>query len=190
MKPLLRGACGLIILPLFTTIVTAQETAPSSFRFLDEIRIGGYVHSPNYKEGETAAINAEILTSPIQSQIENRFLRFFLTPRFHIGGTANLEGYTSYLYTGLTFTQPIFDNLFFEASFGGGIHNGELEPPASEDRLALGCRALFRESASLGYQLSETWSAMATVEHLSHAGLCSDYNNGITDAGLRLGYKF
>jgi lipid A 3-O-deacylase len=176
-------------LPFVSAPALAQDETVS-FRFLDEARLGAYVHSPNYKEGETAAINAEFLTSRLPSDVANPFLRFFLTPRFHVGGTANLEGQTSYLYSGLTFTQDLWKGLFFEASFGGGIHNGKLDPPTGADRLTLGCRALFRESAGLGYHFTNKWTALVTVEHLSHAGLCSDYNNGVTDAGLRIGYHF
>ena len=32
-------------------------------------------------------------------------------------------------------------------------------------------------------------SLMATIEHSSNAGLCSE-NRGLTNAGLRLGYRF
>jgi len=54
---------------------------------------------------------------------------------------------------------------------------------------ALGCHVLFRESASLGFNLTESWRIMGTIEHNSNAGLC-DFNRGLTNAGVRLGYKF
>jgi hypothetical protein len=54
---------------------------------------------------------------------------------------------------------------------------------------ALGCHVLFRESASIGFDVTETWRIMGTVEHHSNAGLC-DENRGLTNAGVRIGYKF
>jgi len=31
---------------------------------------------------------------------------------------------------------------------------------------------------------------LASVEHISHAGLCGKTNPGLTDIGLKVGYKF
>ena len=54
---------------------------------------------------------------------------------------------------------------------------------------ALGCSPLFREAAAVGFRLNEHWSVMATVEHMSNAGLCGD-NRGLTNFGGKLGYTF
>ena len=35
----------------------------------------------------------------------------------------------------------------------------------------------------------ESWSLMATIEHYSNAGLC-EHNRGMTNFGVRLGYRF
>jgi lipid A 3-O-deacylase len=162
----------------------------TSFRILDEVRAGAYVHSPGYTEGNTLSLSGELLTSEIPVGFSNPIARFIFGPRLNLGFTANTQGYTSFVYTGFTWTYDITDTIFAEASFGGGLHNGELEPPVGPDRLKLGCRVLFREGATLGYRFSEHWSVMASVEHLSHAGLCSSFNNGITTAGGRIGYRF
>ncbi len=53
----------------------------------------------------------------------------------------------------------------------------------------LGCKALFREQVGIGYRLGQRLSRQLTTKHLFHAGLCSDYNHGITSAGLRLGFR-
>jgi lipid A 3-O-deacylase len=58
-----------------------------------------------------------------------------------------------------------------------------------DGRVALGCSPLFRESGSIGVRLSANWSLLATVEHLSNAGLC-DQNRGLTNIGARVGYSF
>jgi lipid A 3-O-deacylase len=52
-----------------------------------------------------------------------------------------------------------------------------------------GCRANFHENFSLGYRLTESVSVMATIEHMSNLHLC-DYNEGLTNAGVRLGFNF
>jgi hypothetical protein len=49
---------------------------------------------------------------------------------------------------------------------------------------------LFRESASIGYQITEQANIMLTVDHASHAGLCGPTNTGLTNLGVRVGWKF
>jgi hypothetical protein len=110
-------------------------------------------------------------------------------PRPHIGGSLNFDDKTSFAYAGLTWTVDITPRFFIEGSFGGAIHNGSTGRVVPVDRNALGCSPLFRESGSVGVRLSANWSVMATVEHLSNAGLCSQ-NRGLTNIGARLGYTF
>ncbi|MGE6785297.1 acyloxyacyl hydrolase [Ensifer adhaerens] len=57
-------------------------------------------------------------------------------------------------------------------------------------RYDFGCRLHFRENAAAGVRLDEHWNVSASVEHTSHANLCDGPNNGLTRAGLALGYKF
>jgi lipid A 3-O-deacylase len=184
--------CAAFSIPAMAADPALYETPPthSSFRWMDEVRAGAYVHSPGYTEGNTLSLSGELLTSRLPVGFSNPIASFVFGPRLNVGFTANVQGYTSFVYTGFTWTYDVTDSIFLETSFGGGVHNGELEPPVPQDRLKLGCRALFREGATLGYRLSEHWSVMASVEHLSHAGLCSSYNNGITTAGGRIGYRF
>ena len=159
-------------------------TSPS---FISEIRLGIFAHDPDSPESGSADLNAELLfAKPIT--VADPFWNQFI-PRAHIGTTLNFEGNTSFAYAGLTWTADIWRGLFVEFSFGGAVNNGEggLHPPA--DRSAVGCNASFRESGSLGYRLSENWSMMASIEHYSNAGLC-DQNRGVTNYGLRLGYRF
>ena len=57
------------------------------------------------------------------------------------------------------------------------------------DMNALGCHVLFHETATIGFNITENWRVMGTIEHSSNAGLC-DFNRGLTNAGVRIGYKF
>ena len=110
--------------------------------------------------------------------------------RPHLGATVNFGGYESQVYAGLSWTHFIAGGpVFIEGSLGGTIHNGALSGVAYPAR-NLGCSVLFRESASLGYQFSEQGSVMLTVDHSSHAGLCGPTNMGLTNLGVRVGWKF
>lgn len=156
-----------------------------SWRALDEVRGGIYAYGvDDPPEGMSPSINFELLTSrlPIGGQA-------WYVPRLHVGATINTDDSPSHGYAGLSWTADVTDHFFVEATFGGGVHNGDTGSSAPPGESALGCSVLFRESASLGFRLNENWSVMATVEHLSNAGLC-DANRGITEAGGRIGYRF
>jgi lipid A 3-O-deacylase len=158
--------------------------------FISEFRFGAFGHTiDNAPEMGSIDINAEILfNKPITSS--DPWIEALL-PRPHIGATLNTAGDTSQAYAGLTWTFNLTDRLFLEGTFGGSINNG-FDGPAARvpvDRNELGCNILFRESASLGFQITQNWNVMGTIEHSSHAGLC-EANRGLTNAGVRFGYKF
>lgn len=161
----------------------AFTMAPSS-RF--EVRGGVFAHDPWSPEKGSADLNVEALTPRLFSTGSAWDV---LIPRAHVGGTINFNGKTSHSYAGLTWTYDLTQQLFVEASFGGALHNGKTDRIVPVNHNALGCSPLFRESASIGYRFTPAWSVMATVEHLSNAGLCSN-NRGLTNAGVRLGYSF
>jgi lipid A 3-O-deacylase len=158
--------------------------------FLSEVRFGLSAQDPWGNEGRDGSANltGEILfAKPFTAS--DLFTSYFI-PRPHIGGSVNFDGRTSFAYAGLSWTIDITPNLFVEGSFGGAIHNGKDHPVSELDRhQALGCSPLFRESGSVGVRLSANWSVMATVEHLSNAGACSE-NRGLTNVGARVGYSF
>ncbi|RWX22567.1 acyloxyacyl hydrolase [Rhizobium leguminosarum] len=77
---------------------------------------------------------------------------------------------------------------FAEAGFGGVIHTGDLE--GDDDGPELGCRVLFHEYLGAGYRFNAHWNVMAQIAHSSHANLCDGPNDGMTRAGLQIGYKF
>jgi hypothetical protein len=63
-------------------------------------------------------------------------------------------------------------------------------PGSGFRRAALGARVLFRESLSIGINIGEHMTVSATVEHLSNGSFFTEVNNGLTNVGVRLGYKF
>jgi lipid A 3-O-deacylase len=166
----------------------SSPTPVAPWRPVDEVRLGVFAHDAASPEGGSVDINGEILSSRLPFSGPAPGWEW-LAPRLHAGTTVNTAGDTSHVYAGFTWTVDLAHRTFVEGSFGGALHNGETEPPVAEDRNALGCSPLFRESASLGFRVSDGWSVMATVEHLSNAGLC-DENRGLTNYGARLGYRF
>lgn len=154
--------------------------------FLSEARIGVFAHDPWSPESGSVDINAELLT--VKPFVFGNGWDWAV-PRFHVGASINTQGRTSNAYAGLTWSYDVTRALFVEASFGGAVNNGETGLIIPVDRNAVGCHASFRESASLGYHLTEQVSVLGTVEHFSNAGLC-DRNRGVTNVGVRLGYSF
>jgi lipid A 3-O-deacylase len=166
--------------------VPAPAPAPG-FGFISELRLGGSVQDPSGPESGSFNATGEVLfVKPLQ--LENRIADLFI-PRLHIGGSVNFEGNTSFAYAGFSWTFDVTQQFFVEATFGGALHNGDTSSIPIPNHNALGCSPLFRESASLGYRITENWSVMGTVEHLSNAGLC-DQNRGLTNFGAKVGYRF
>jgi lipid A 3-O-deacylase len=169
----------------------ANSSLPSSQpSLLSEFRFGLSAQDPWGREGRDASANltGEILfDKPFTAS--DLFTSYFI-PRPHIGGSLNFNDRTSFAYAGLSWTVDVTPNIFVEGSFGGAIHNGKDSPDRFSDRQALGCSPLFRESGSVGVRLSANWNVMATIEHLSDGGTCSDENRGLTNVGARVGYSF
>lgn len=164
--------------------------APSQPNLLSEFRFGLSAQDPWGAEGRDGSANltGEILfAKPFTAS--DLFTSYFI-PRPHVGGSLNLDGQTSFAYAGLSWTIDITPNVFVEGSFGGAVHNGKDSDHPLSDRKSLGCSPLFRESGSVGVRLSANWSVMATIEHLSDGGTCSDENRGLTNVGARVGYSF
>ena len=54
----------------------------------------------------------------------------------------------------------------------------------------MGCALTFRELGGFGYQFNDNWDLIASIEHVSHATFCTHINPGLTQVGVRIGYKF
>jgi hypothetical protein len=154
---------------------------------IEEFRIGVLAHDAEDSNGEEGAdLNFEIVTSRVGWATGRRLLDHFFMPRLHLGASLNFEGETSQAYAGFTWQTQITDRVFFESSFGASVHDGEIGDDAGT---SFGCTVNFRESASLGVDLSGEWRMMVTFDHMSNAGLCGQ-NDGLTNAGVRFGYKW
>jgi lipid A 3-O-deacylase len=162
-------------------------SASSAASPVSEARLGVFEHDAESPERGGVDLSAEVLFDKPWTSKDP--LWNALLPRPDIGGTANFAGKTSEAYAGVAWDYDVTDRIFAEGAFGGSVNNayaGKVIPPGHN---AMGCNESFRESASLGYRLTPNWSVLATIEHMSNAGLC-DENRGLTNAGARIGYAF
>jgi lipid A 3-O-deacylase len=155
-----------------------EELAP--FFIITEIRAG--VLAANLENGGSedanVLINGEVLFGKLGHSYDDPIWDIFLRPRPHVGFSLNPgEGGTNQVYAGVTWEVRLTNWAFVEASFGGNDPN------------SYGCATLFRESASLGFDVAERTRVLFTVDHMSNAGLC-DQNQGLTNVGVRLGYRW
>jgi lipid A 3-O-deacylase len=163
-----------------------EQAAP--FLMPEEIRLGAFAANLEEGGGEHAemVINGELLFGRPERAYGNPILDHFLRPRPHIGFSVAPDAGVSQVYAGVTWDLKLTGGLFFETSFGGALHDG---PTASDDPDSYGCSLLFRESASLGYAITERTRLLLTVDHISNASLC-DENQGLTNAGVRLAHRW
>jgi lipid A 3-O-deacylase len=150
-----------------------------------ELRGGVFAHALASPEAGSVDANLE-LVAPRFFVIP--WLPEYLTPRFHVGGIANFNGKTSYVYAGALWTFNLTQSWFVEGFFGGLIHNGNLDDNAS-DMNGLGCRWAFHSGGSIGYRLSDRWSVMGTFDHLSNGQICT-YNRRHQRLRFARGYSF
>lgn len=160
--------------------------APSDGTIFDEVRLGvlGFWQQ-NAESEEGVYLTGQVLFDPFVRPFNNWILNFLLRPRPHIGGNASTTG-TDQIFAGLTWHLPVGQIFFAEASFGGTVHNGAI----TGAEVALGCHALFRESVGVGANIGQRWRIVASADHSSHNGWCSDENDGLTHVGVSAGYRF
>jgi len=166
----------------------AQPPAPAAPQMWGwEVRGGVLAHDPESPEGGSADLNGELLFPQLWHSSDPLWNEFI--PHPDIGFTANFAGKTSQAYAGLAWNFDLTHNFFFSGEIGGGVNDGKTGDVVPAGHSKIGCNEWFHESASLGYQLTEAWSVMGTIEHSSNAGLCTE-NRGVTNYGMRVGYKF
>jgi lipid A 3-O-deacylase len=178
MRPALAAAV------LAIAAVTASAAQAQS-RWLDEVKVGIDAHDValggDHKESG-ADINGELLfASP-------PLLKVIGAPRPHLGVAINTSGATSYAYFGLTWTASLLERTFVSGGLGGAVHDGQLTG-TEQDRKQLGSRILFHEYVEAGYRITPVLSLSVFLDHMSNADLAR-HNAGMTNIGLRTGFKF
>lgn len=186
---ILACAClSFVILLVISPLPANAGDPPSPFARFDEIRFGVLAMDlePGGGTDDTAGINAEILFQRFGEPSASPILDVLLRPRLHLGGTFGFQANSvNQGYAGLTWDYAL-DPVFVETSFGGAIHDGATDADNTD---SYGCMLEFREAVSLGVNVTDHLRLIATVDHISNAGLC-DENQGLTNAGVRLGYRW
>jgi lipid A 3-O-deacylase len=171
---------------------SADQSAPG---LIDEVRFGAHAHAvspyfwPYYVEswelGNVSDVSVDVLfTSP-----DIDIFRWLGSPRPEVGITGNFLGEESLLHASLTWQLPIFETgLYLEGSLGAAAHTGRLAG-APEGERNFGCRINFYERFGAGANLGDNLTATLTYEHTSNWNLCEE-NSGLSNVGLRLGWKF
>jgi len=155
-----------------------------------EIRVGlsGSIQSKGlFEKGFFPSV--ALYFDPLDSANAATWGQKIIRPQLHVGTMISTAGEASQIYAGLNWKTDLTDRLFIDLGFGGTLHNGDLNEDGTEGP-KLGCRLIFHEYAAAGFHINEKWDILATVDHASHAQLCSDQNSGISHAGLALAYKF
>ena len=198
----LLGAAGGVFaadfpIPALSGAEPAPVVAPAPYSFwpLQELRLGVFDHNPVHNESAPVDVSVEVLSSTLSfpgydmpAIATNPWINWFFHPRLNLGGMINTGGKTSYAFGGFVWRIPIYGPIFFEGELGGAINDGVRHP--TYNRVDLGCTQTFRESGGFGVQFNPNWDVIFSVEHISHASFCGKTNPGITDFGVRVGYKF
>jgi len=184
-------------MPVFRALICAillcvvgAESRADPVSILSELKGGVLAHDLSFLGGGAeggADVNAEVLF------LSPEIFEIILAPRPHIGIQINTQGDTSQIYAGLTWTFFPLDRVWIGVSGGGSVHNGDLGEPSRSGRAsevsALGSRVLFRLAAEIGVQVNDRLSISLIFDHESNANL-ADENEGLNNAGLRVGYRF
>lgn len=170
----------------FALAVACFCVAPASAGgTISEVRFGILAHDTGvFGHGKETGvdINAEVYFQDL------KWLGGGWETRPSIGASINSEGDTSQVYADLNVGGPIIGTVFVEFGAGAAVHDGETETTLP-DRKELGSQVLFHLSGSLGVRVSDTATLSAYLEHISNAGL-ADRNEGLNNAGARLGFRF
>lgn len=155
-----------------------------------EIRAGGYAHNPFLnRERRSADLNLEVLTPKLADAPTPELA--ILIPRINFGTTIAFASRNTTLgYAGFAWTIEPIDRVFLEGSIGVAVHDGYTgNIRRIDNRAELGCNPLIHASGTLGYRLTDHWSLMLTLQHVSNGGICGR-NQGLTHIGGRIGYSF
>ena len=188
-------------MPVPTPVLAPVQAPAQTPAFISEIRAGLMYHEDSrlrriffnqdkLREDGIIDVNGEVLFARLPWHFDNWFLNFVLTPRPRIGASINTGHGTSQVSAGFAWDIYIWKKVFYEGTLDIAFHNGWTADAWPINNLrALGCSPLFRQSLSLGVEITENWRVMGTFEHLDNFGLCPT-NQGLSNLGVRVGYRF
>jgi lipid A 3-O-deacylase len=170
--------------------VSSVSSAAAAETIFDELRFGGGASLSAGNSHESGIFpSATIFFDPLSSGTAATWHQTILEPRIYLGASLGTGDGVDQIYGGFSWTADITSRLFVELGLGGTVHNGKLDGSNGKGP-DLGCRLLFREQVALGYRVTDNWQILATADHSSHANLCDGPNDGLSHAGLAIGYNF
>lgn len=177
------------------TLGAAPSTGPL-WGSISELRFGVLAHDilfpsrhrfhvPNptnhrYESGQN--LNPEVVF------VAPDILKYIGSPRPHIGATINTVGDTSSVYGGFGWDAR-WDSVFLEGFLGLAVHDGKTRG-GNPERIDFGSPVLFRLGGELGWRFKSGHGASVIWEHMSHADMFSNKNQGIDSLGVRYSYFF
>ncbi|MDV4154470.1 acyloxyacyl hydrolase [Rhizobium brockwellii] len=180
---------GIASVAVVVGMPTMAGSATAGEQIFDELRFGVSTSVQSGHSREDGVFpEITVLFDPFGYDTAVGWQQQLLHPRVHLGTSIGTSGEATQFFTGFTWTVDFNEKLFAEAGFGGVIHTGDIE--GDGDGPELGCRVLFHEYLGAGYRFNAHWNVMAQIAHSSHANLCDGPNDGMTRAGLQVGYKF
>ncbi|MDT8342947.1 MAG: acyloxyacyl hydrolase [Thermohalobaculum sp.] len=159
--------------------------ATGSFPQVEAFRLGGFYHDAGVfgdSKEESGGATLELRFREFDSDL----MRAIGAPRLHVGLNA---AETTALYSGLTWLANLGRGFYVSGDLGLAVHSGKLQTSQS-DRKELGSRVLFRLAAEVGYDVSPRVSLGVRLDHMSHATLLADENEGLDTLGLVATYRF
>lgn len=177
------------VIALLTAMVLCFAVGPvlaDTDGWLYEVRLGVLDHDTDHLwSGESFeegfALNAEVVFAPSYSI-------FYGDIRPNFGATISVSGDTSKVYLGGVYEKNWPNQVFFNAAFGGCLHDGELDTD-EPDKKSLGLRFLLRTGFELGYNLTDHHRLSVMFDHISN-GYFGNPNEGLDTLGIRYGYRF
>lgn len=188
---LLGSSLCLTTSSLFLFGLLSPAPAIAGDGIFDEMRFAATASISNGDKREDGVFpSITVFLDPLDADGAKDLGEKLLRPRIHAGAAVatSSEG-ANQVYGGLSWTFDVTKRFFVELGAGGTVHDGNLKADGTSGP-KLGCRLLFREYAAAGVRFDDHWNLSATVEHASHAELCDGPNDGLTRAGLALGYTF
>lgn len=180
-----------------TVMAQAADIAPAAnpqvvkpFTFFDEFTVGAFGHdSMRPTEGNTYDASFEVFTSPLfGNHNPTDVFGQLINPRLNLGVVINDDNRTSFAYLGPAWRVDLIGPVFADGEFGMAVNNGMINGDATH--LAVGSNITFHEEIGLGYRVTNNIDLILTAEHISHAGWFGKHNSGVSDLGVRIGYRF
>lgn len=195
-----RGLSHTFHITIILTLAFFTAAAPRAARagVLDEIWVGGFAHDVSdigHDNGKESGTEDTILEA---DTARPGVLRILGAPRIGLSLGLNSAGLTNSGAVSLVWDHHLFGPLYGSVDLGMGLSDGVSQTPAGvagvydqQHRLLLGSKVLFREAAGVDWRLNDRWSIGGEFVHFSNGLiLAKDHNQGVNDAGIRLGYRF